>query len=73
MVIGTRGQATLAVLAVLPAVAQAGLRMPRFFSDDMILQRDEPVPVAGRADAGAEVTVALAGRTAPASSYPRRR
>ena len=38
-------------------------RLPRIFSDGMILQRDQPVPVWGWADPGEQVTVEFAGQT----------
>ena len=44
----------------------AGVRMPRFFSDNMVLQRDMPVRVWGRASAGDTVEVRL-GETAAAA------
>ena len=44
----------------------AGVRMPRFFSDNMVLQRDMPVRVWGRASAGDTVEVRLGGTAAAA-------
>lgn len=52
------------VLAVLPAFA-AVVPHP-LFSDDMLLQRDMPVAVYGKADEGERVNVAIAGREASA-------
>jgi len=40
----------------------AELKMPGMFSDNMVLQRDKPVPVWGWAEQGAEVTVEFAGQ-----------
>jgi len=40
-----------------------GLWLPGIFGDNMVLQRDQPVPVWGWADAGDEVTVTFAGQT----------
>jgi sialate O-acetylesterase len=51
----------LSVLGALPG--QAGLRMPGVFQDNMVLQRGMPVPVWGRADPGAKVTVTFCGQT----------
>jgi len=54
-----------AALTLLGGVSstRAELRLARVFSDSMVLQRDQPVPVWGWADPGAEVTVAFAGQT----------
>ncbi|MCB0560919.1 MAG: hypothetical protein KDD09_18310 [Phaeodactylibacter sp.] len=41
-----------------PVVAQ--LSLPRFFTDHMVLQRNNPIKVWGRAEAGSTVTVRLA-------------
>jgi len=41
------------------ADAQAEVRLPTFFSDGMVLQRDAEVPVWGTAEPGADVTVSL--------------
>jgi hypothetical protein len=44
--------------------AQAGeLRFARHFSDNMVLQRDQPVQVKGFAEKGAAVSVSFAGQT----------
>lgn len=47
-----------------PACAAAAIELALPFGDGMVIQRDVPVPVRGVAEPGAEVTVALAGRTA---------
>jgi sialate O-acetylesterase len=52
----------LSVLFPLVVRAQASLVMGSVFSDRMILQRDLPVPVWGRAEPGATVTVSFAGQ-----------
>ncbi len=44
------------------------LSMPRIFSDHMVLQRDRPVPVWGRAVPGDVVTVSFGGQTNSATS-----
>jgi sialate O-acetylesterase len=57
----------LAVLALLlaPALpASADVRLPGFFNDHMVLQRDMPVAVWGWADAGEEVAVQLGDKAA---------
>ena len=43
--------------------AQGELRMPVCFSDNMVLQRGEPVAVWGEADPGSKVTVEFANQT----------
>jgi sialate O-acetylesterase len=51
------------VLVVLgSAVAQAAVKLPAIFGDDMVLQRGQPVPIWGWADKGEEVTVTIAGQ-----------
>jgi sialate O-acetylesterase len=51
-----------ALMGSLPATAD--VRLPKIFTDNMLLQRDQPVRVWGWADAGEEVSVALAGKSA---------
>lgn len=46
----------------------ADVRMPKIFTDNMMVQRDLPVRVWGWADAGEEVSVTLAGNTATAKA-----
>ncbi len=50
------------LLAARPLIAE--VRLPAVFSDNMVLQRDAPIPVWGWADAGEEVTVSLGGHQA---------
>ncbi len=52
----------LVFLMVLCCSVQAELRMPVCFSDNMVLQRGEPVAVWGEADPGTQVTVEFAGQ-----------
>ncbi len=49
----------LCAILCLSASARAELRLPGFFGDHMVLQRDAPIPVWGWADPGAEVSVLL--------------
>jgi len=49
-----------AVLTVCTA-AQAEIRMPKFFSDNMVLQRERPIRIWGRAARGETVVVRFAG------------
>ena len=44
--------------------ALAGLSLPGFFSDHMVVQRDKPVAIWGTADAGAGVKVSFSGKSA---------
>jgi len=48
--------------------AVAEVRLPAVFSDNMMLQRDQPIQVWGWADPGEGVSVALAGKTATAKT-----
>ena len=49
------------------STAGADVKLPAIFSDNMVLQRDMPVPVWGCAAAGEEVTVTIAGQTKKAA------
>jgi len=51
--------APLACLLLAPSFALAELRLPSFFSDHMVFQRDAPIPVWGWADPGTMLTVQL--------------
>ena len=44
------------------SLALAEARLPALFSDHMVLQRNQPVPVWGQADNGERVTVEFAGQ-----------
>ena len=57
-----------AAFSALPATAD--VRLPKIFTDNMMLQRDLPVHVWGWADAGEAVTVSLAGKSATAKTGP---
>lgn len=48
------------------AAVHAAVRLPAIFSDHMVLQAGQPVPVWGTAPAGQRVTVSVAGQTAAA-------
>lgn len=54
----------LALVLVLAGVSRADVRLPGFYGDHMVLQRDAPVRIRGWADPGERVSVRLAGRTA---------
>lgn len=53
---------------LLCACAQAAPKLPGFFTDNMVLQRDKPVPVWGWDDPGAVVTVSFGGQTQQATT-----
>ena len=58
-------QALLCASAALTALpATADVRLPKIFTDNMMVQRDLPVRVWGWADAGEAVSVTLAGHSA---------
>jgi sialate O-acetylesterase len=50
------------------AVVRTQLTLPKLFSDNMVLQRDRPVPVWGWAPSGEKVTVEFAGQTKTATA-----
>jgi sialate O-acetylesterase len=52
----------LAAGCLLAVSSSAAVRLPHIFGNDMVLQRDMPVPVWGWADPGEKVTVAFAGQ-----------
>jgi sialate O-acetylesterase len=54
----------LAAILVTAMPASADVRLPKIFTDHMMLQRDLPVRVWGWADAGEAVSVTLAGKSA---------
>ncbi|MEI8197313.1 MAG: sialate O-acetylesterase [Phycisphaerae bacterium] len=49
-------------------MASANVKMPLLFSDHMMLQRDQSIPVWGWADAGEEVTVQFGSQSAKATA-----
>src|SRR5213593_352226 len=53
---------------LLASNAQADVRLPALFSDNLVLQQDMAVPVWGWADEGEEVTVSFHGKTAKAKT-----
>ena len=60
--------AGLVVGAVLAAVASAEVKMPAIFSDNMVLQRDQQIPVWGKAAPGERVTVTVGKRSGTATA-----
>jgi len=61
-------KAILAVLFATPSLLLAELKVPHFFSDHMILQRERAAALWGKAEAGAEVTVSFKGKSAMAKA-----
>ena len=47
-----------------------GLQMPMTYSDNMVLQREKPLRIAGTANAGEKVTVDIAGQKSEAVTAP---
>jgi sialate O-acetylesterase len=58
----------LTCLLLSPSLLLAELSVPHFFSDHMILQRERAAAIWGKADAGAEVSVAFKGKSASAKA-----
>lgn len=58
----------LALILLMPSLLLAELKVPHFFSDHMILQRERVAAIWGKADAGAEVTVSFKGKSATAKA-----
>jgi sialate O-acetylesterase len=50
-------------LCVLPLAVHADIQLPHFFSDGMVLQRDQEVPVWGKADRGENIRLVFQGKT----------
>ena len=44
-------------------IAAAAVRLPALISDNMVLQRDQKVPIWGWAEKGEEVTVSMCGES----------
>jgi sialate O-acetylesterase len=58
----------MVALALGVSAAQADMRLPKVFSDHMVLQRDMALPVWGWAEPGEAVTVKIAGQTVTATA-----
>lgn len=50
---------SLILCSLLCSVSAADVRLPAVFSDNMVLQRQKPIPVWGFAEAGEDVTIRL--------------
>jgi sialate O-acetylesterase len=55
--------AIISALVLVASFAHADVRLPALFSDHMVLQQGQPVPVWGWSDPGESITVGLAGQT----------
>lgn len=55
-------KAPLSLIAMLAVAAQADVSVSKVFGSNMVLQRDKPVPVWGKAAPGEEVRVSFAGQ-----------
>ncbi|HRP72319.1 MAG TPA: sialate O-acetylesterase [Luteimonas sp.] len=53
-------------LVLLPVMGAHALELPRIFSDGMVLQRDQPIRVWGRSEAGARIVLEFAGTASEA-------
>jgi sialate O-acetylesterase len=56
------------ILLLLPRSVWADVRLPAIFSEHMVLQKAESVPVWGKADAGEHIRVTLGGKSADADA-----
>jgi sialate O-acetylesterase len=54
--------------SIVSAAALHALELPNIFSDHMVLQRDQPLPVWGKAEAGAKVRVEFGRQSAEATA-----
>ncbi|MDR0327007.1 MAG: 9-O-acetylesterase, partial [Planctomycetaceae bacterium] len=55
-----------AVMTCVVVAVRADVRMPEVFNDNMVLQRDMPIPIWGWAEPQEKVTVSFSGQTAEA-------
>ena len=65
---GSAKPAAAARQAAFGGSATAKIRLPSIFGDSMVLQRDRPVPIWGRAMAGEAIVVRIAGKQASANA-----
>ncbi|MCA1964104.1 MAG: sialate O-acetylesterase [Prosthecobacter sp.] len=61
-------RAFFTLLILSPTLLLAELKVPHFFSDHMVLQRDRPAAIWGKADADTEVIVSFKGKSANAKA-----
>lgn len=62
---------TTVLVTLFLSAAQAEVRLPGFFNDHMVLQRDLPLPIWGWAEPGEPVRVQLGERTASTTANPQ--
>ena len=60
----------LIILSVVISPVFADVTLPNIITSNMILQRNSPVPIWGRANAGEEITVRFAGQTIKTTADP---
>lgn len=58
----------IAIIMLGTSLCAAELRFNRYFTDNMVLQRDKPIVVSGKADKGAVITVKFAGQKQSATA-----
>ena len=58
----------LLFISLTPSLLLAELSVPHFFSDHMVLQRDRPAALWGKADANADVKISFKGKIATAKA-----
>jgi sialate O-acetylesterase len=61
-------KSALSLLFLSPTLLLAELKVPHFFSDHMVLQRERSAAIWGKADAGAEVSVSFKNKSATAKA-----
>lgn len=59
---------TVLTLALMAATAQAEVRLPAIIGNNMVLQKDIPLPIWGWAEPGEEITVTMGSDTATAKA-----
>jgi sialate O-acetylesterase len=70
---GIRVFSLAALVVAFCAPCQADVALPAVFGDHMVLQRDLPIPVWGRASPGEQVQVTCAGQSKQATATVRGR
>lgn len=63
-----RSMVASTLLLILSTVAVADVTLPSIIGDNMVLQREKPIPVWGWDEAGTEITVTLNGKSATAKA-----
>ncbi|MDG2014833.1 MAG: sialate O-acetylesterase [Pirellulaceae bacterium] len=68
MLTTTRAISALSLLLIGTCFVSADIRLPKIFSDNMVLQRDAAVRIWGTADPGEELTISLGESNCPATA-----